>query len=106
MTGPRAGPRLGQTEQAREWLAKVVREIDEPPAERDNDPNRGRWNGCGSFYASTPSSGGTRLRSDAAAVAGVLDHLEDHREELTAVMSERFHLVPERQAEAVPVWGS
>jgi transposase len=41
-----------------------------------------------------------------AAVARVLDHLEDYREELTALMTERFHLVPERPAEAVPVWGS
>jgi transposase len=39
-----------------------------------------------------------------AAVARVLDHLEDYREELTALMTERFHLVPERPAEAVPVW--
>jgi transposase len=38
-----------------------------------------------------------------AAVARVLDHLEDYREELTALMTERFHLVPERPAEAVPV---
>jgi transposase len=41
-----------------------------------------------------------------AAVAKVLDHLEDYREELSALMTERFHLVPERQAEAVPVWVS
>jgi transposase len=41
-----------------------------------------------------------------AAVARVLDHLEDYREELTALMTERFHLVPERPAEAVPVWVS
>ena len=41
-----------------------------------------------------------------AAVARVLDHLEDYRQELTELMTERFHLVPERQAEAVPVWGS
>jgi hypothetical protein len=34
----------------------------------------------------------------------VLDHLGDYREELTALMTERFHLVPERPAEAVPVW--
>src|SRR6516165_1289798 len=40
------------------------------------------------------------------AVAKVLDHLEDYREELTALMTERFHLVPERPAEAVPVWVS
>jgi hypothetical protein len=30
-----------------------------------------------------------------AAVAKVLDHLEDYREDLTALMTERFHLVPE-----------
>jgi transposase len=41
-----------------------------------------------------------------AAVARVLDHLEDYREELATLMAERFHLVPERQTEAVPVWGS
>jgi transposase len=41
-----------------------------------------------------------------AAVAKVLDHLEDYREELTVLMTERFHLVPERPAEAVPVWVS
>ena len=28
------------------------------------------------------------------------------RKELTALMTERFHLVPERPAEAMPVWGS
>jgi transposase len=38
------------------------------------------------------------------AVAKVLDHLEDYREELTALMTERFHLVPEMPAEVVPVW--
>jgi transposase len=41
-----------------------------------------------------------------AAVAQVLNHLEDYREELAALMTERFHLVPEVPAEAVPVWGS
>jgi transposase len=41
-----------------------------------------------------------------AAVARVLDHLEDYRQELTALMTERFHLMPERQAEAVLVWRS
>ena len=40
-----------------------------------------------------------------ATVAKVLDHLEDYREELAALMTERFHLVPEMQAETVPVWG-
>jgi transposase len=40
-----------------------------------------------------------------AAVAQVLDHLEEYREELTALMTERFHLVPEMPAETVPVWG-
>jgi hypothetical protein len=38
-----------------------------------------------------------------AAVAQVLDHLEDYREELTALMTERFHLVPEMPAETAPV---
>ena len=41
-----------------------------------------------------------------AAVARVLDHLEDYREELTMLMSERFHLVPAMSAEMAPVWGS
>jgi hypothetical protein len=41
-----------------------------------------------------------------AAVARVLDHLEDYREELTTLMAERFHLVSEMQKEAMPVWGS
>jgi transposase len=41
-----------------------------------------------------------------AAVAQVLDHLEDYREELTALMTERFHLVPERPEEPAPVWES
>ena len=41
-----------------------------------------------------------------AAVARVLDHLEDYREELSTLMAERFHLVPEMQTEAVLVWGS
>jgi transposase len=40
-----------------------------------------------------------------AAVAKVLDHLDDYREELTALMTERFHLVPEMPAETMPVWG-
>jgi transposase len=41
-----------------------------------------------------------------AAVAQVLDHLEDYREELTMLMTERFHLVPDLPAEPAPVWGS
>jgi transposase len=40
-----------------------------------------------------------------AAVAGVLDNLQDYREELTTLMTERFHLVPELPGETVPVWG-
>jgi transposase len=40
-----------------------------------------------------------------AAVAQVLDHLQDYREELTALMTERFHRVPAMSAETVPVWG-
>ncbi len=40
-----------------------------------------------------------------AAVAQVLDNLHEYREELAALMTERFHLVPEMAAEAVPVWG-
>jgi len=41
-----------------------------------------------------------------AAVARVLDNLHEYRDELTTLMTERFHLVPEMPAEAVPVWGS
>jgi transposase len=41
-----------------------------------------------------------------AEVAQVLDHLEDYREELAMLMTERFHLVPDLPAEAVPVLGS
>jgi transposase len=41
-----------------------------------------------------------------AAVASVLDNLQEYREELTALMTERFHLVPEMPVETVPVWGS
>jgi hypothetical protein len=33
-----------------------------------------------------------------------LDHLEEKRKELTVLMRERFHLVPERPAEAMRVW--
>jgi hypothetical protein len=36
-----------------------------------------------------------------AAVAKVLNHLEGYREELNAVMMERFHLVPEMQRDAL-----
>jgi transposase len=39
-----------------------------------------------------------------AAVTRVLDHLEDYREELTTLMTERFHLVPALPAETAPVW--
>jgi hypothetical protein len=41
-----------------------------------------------------------------AAVARVLDHLEDDREQLTLLMTERFHMVPAMPAEMAPVWGS
>jgi transposase len=41
-----------------------------------------------------------------AAVAEVLDNLHEYREELTTLMTERFHLVPAMPVEAVPVWGS
>jgi transposase len=41
-----------------------------------------------------------------AAVARVLDHLEEYRDELTALMTERFHLVPEMPAAAMPGWES
>jgi serine/threonine protein kinase/tetratricopeptide (TPR) repeat protein len=36
--------RLSHREQAREWLTKAVREIDQPPAERAKDPGRSNWN--------------------------------------------------------------
>jgi transposase len=41
-----------------------------------------------------------------AAVAKVLDHLQDYQEELKTLMVERFHLVPEMPAQTAPVWGS
>jgi len=41
-----------------------------------------------------------------AAVARVLDHLEEYSDELTTLMTERFHLVPEMPSGAVPVRGS
>jgi transposase len=41
-----------------------------------------------------------------AAVAQVLDTLQDYRRELTALMTERFHLVPEMPVETAPVSGS
>ena len=40
-----------------------------------------------------------------AGVGRVLDHMHEDREELTALMTERFHLVPEMPVETVPVWG-
>ena len=39
-----AEERRGHTEQAREWLARAVREIEQPPAERANDPGVNPWN--------------------------------------------------------------
>jgi transposase len=41
-----------------------------------------------------------------AAVAKVLDNLHAYRDELTTLMTERFHLVPQMPMETVPVWGS
>jgi hypothetical protein len=41
-----------------------------------------------------------------AALARVLDHLEDSREELMVLMTERFHLVPVTTTETVSVGGS
>jgi hypothetical protein len=41
-----------------------------------------------------------------AAVAKVLDHLQAFRDELTALMTERFHLVPAMPVETAPVSGS
>jgi hypothetical protein len=38
-------------------------------------------------------------------VAQVLDNLQEYREESAALMTERFHLVPEMPAETVHVWG-
>ena len=38
-----AEERLGHAQQAREWLAKAVREIEHPPAERAKDPGVGSW---------------------------------------------------------------
>jgi tetratricopeptide (TPR) repeat protein len=39
-----AEERRGHPEQARKWLAGAVREIEQPPAERANDPGVGSWN--------------------------------------------------------------
>jgi tetratricopeptide (TPR) repeat protein len=39
-----AEERRGHAEQAREWLARAVREIEQPPAERANDPGVDNWN--------------------------------------------------------------
>jgi tetratricopeptide (TPR) repeat protein len=39
-----AEERLGHAEQAQEWFARAVREIEQPPAERANDPGAGSWN--------------------------------------------------------------
>jgi serine/threonine-protein kinase len=39
-----AHERLGHAEQARKWLAKAVREIEQPPAERAKDPGARSWN--------------------------------------------------------------
>jgi hypothetical protein len=39
-----AEERRGHAEQAREWLATAVREIEQPPAERANDPGVNPWN--------------------------------------------------------------
>jgi hypothetical protein len=41
-----------------------------------------------------------------AAVAQVLDNLQAYRDELTTLMTERFHLVPAMPVETAPVWGS
>jgi transposase len=41
-----------------------------------------------------------------AAVAKVLDNLHAYRDELTTLMTERFHLVPAMPVETAPVWGS
>jgi tetratricopeptide (TPR) repeat protein len=38
-----AEERRGHAEQAREWLARAVREIEQPPAERPNDPGVDTW---------------------------------------------------------------
>ena len=39
-----AEERRGHTEQARQWLARAVREIEQPPVERANDPGVDTWN--------------------------------------------------------------
>jgi hypothetical protein len=38
-----AEARRGHTQQAREWLAKAVREIEQPPAERAKEPGADHW---------------------------------------------------------------
>jgi hypothetical protein len=39
-----AEKRLGHAAHAREWLARAVREIEQPPKERANAPGVGTWN--------------------------------------------------------------
>ena len=43
---------------------------------------------------------------EGAAVARVLDHLQGYREELTTLMTERFHLVPAMPGEMAPASAS
>jgi tetratricopeptide (TPR) repeat protein len=63
--------RLSHREQAREWLAKAIREIDEPPAERAKDPGRGTWNRQLTLRL---------LRGEAEALIGGADNKTRHKE--------------------------
>jgi hypothetical protein len=63
--------RLSHREQAREWLAKAVREIDDPPAERAKDPGRGNWNRQLTLRL---------LRGEAEALIGGADNQTRHKE--------------------------
>jgi tetratricopeptide (TPR) repeat protein len=63
--------RLSHREQAREWLTKAVREIEQPPAERAKDPNAGSWNRKLTLRL---------LRSEAEALIGRGDNKTHHKE--------------------------
>jgi tetratricopeptide (TPR) repeat protein len=63
--------RLSHREQAREWLAKAIREIDEPPAGRSKDPSRSPWNRQLTLRL---------LRGEAEALIGGADNKTRHKE--------------------------
>ena len=63
--------RLSHREQATQWLAKAIREIDEPPAERAKDPGLSRWNRQLTLRL---------LRGEAEALIGWADNQTRHKE--------------------------